>query len=402
MHADPPGTVARQTTLRARNLALVAGQVFASADPLARVDVANATGMTRSTASRLVDQLVAGHVLRELTPVTTNRRGRPAVPLAPSRHRFFALGVEINVAHLTVLLMDLTGEVLAQRGADGDHVGAPPAHVAGLLVPMLDECLAALPTDGVLVGVQVAVPGLVDQGRRTVLRAPNLGWRDVAFEELLDVERVPALAGVSSGLANEADCAALLAARDAPGRRARLGTFLHLSGEVGIGSAIVRDGRLRLGPHGWAGEIGHMCIDPAGPRCACGADGCLERYAGSRALVEGAGVTSLDALEAALRDDEPRATRTIDTAGRALGVAVANAANLLDITTIVLGGVLGRFADHFTPRIVAELDRRLLVRPYVQPTVESCARDRQAAAAGAAVMVLERVVEDPAAWMSSS
>ncbi|RRD46930.1 ROK family protein [Tessaracoccus sp. OH4464_COT-324] len=399
MQQAPQPIVARQAGLRSQNLALAASLVFASKRPVARVDVAKATGMTRSTASRLVDDLVAGGILIESDPIYSNKAGRPAVPLSPASRTYFGLGLEVNVSHLAARLIDLRGDLVAARDIAGDFVGSNPATVLAQVGDVALQCLAEIPAGGRLVGVQVAVPGLVDADTNHLLRAPNLRWGDVDVLRELAGNGLRAIAEAPSAVMNEADCAAILASREAPGRNADLDTFLYLSGEVGIGSALIIEGRLARGRRGWAGEIGHTCINPKGPRCSCGATGCLEQYAGTTALLRAAGARSAEELRTKLIDSDERALAALEAASQALSLAVANACNLLDVSTIILGGDLSTHADAYTPAILAELDQRLLTRPFTSPQVLSVLPDHAAPAMGAAFVAVERLIADPAHWV---
>jgi len=397
-HFDPTAGVARQGSLRASNLSLVARHVFASDTAPARADVAKATGMTRSTASRMVDELVAAGILSESSPLPSTRRGRPATPLHPRGGTLMALGLEINVGHSAARLVDLAGTVVAAADATGDNVGRSPAEALAHVAGLARECLAHLPVDATLVGVQLAVPGLVDAASHMVLRAPNLGWHDVDPRPLLRDGGLPEVDEVDYGVANEADCAAIFVGHERPGRPGGLDAFLYLSGEVGIGSALVINGSVSLGTRGWAGEIGHTCIDPDGPQCGCGATGCLERYAGTRALTEMVGVATIEEVRQAYLDGVPAAVDAVRAAGRALGLALANAGNLLDITTVVLGGDLAVLIEEYRPLVQQELDIRLLARPFTEPKLLAATPDHAAPAFGAAYVALERVLEDPAHW----
>ena len=109
------------------------------------------------------------------------------------------------------------------------------------------------------------------------------------------------MGGLVPRIGNEADLAARTVAESAPGRPGDLSDFIYLSGEIGIGGAVVVDGRGMAGRHGWAGEIGHVSVDPDGPACPCGSTGCLERYAGKDAILSAAG------LAASVRSGRPRA-----------------------------------------------------------------------------------------------
>lgn len=86
-------------------------------------------------------------------------------------------------------------------------------------------------------------------------------------------------------MVNEADASAYSVLYKNPGQIGGTSDFLYLSAGVGVGAALIYEGRLFSGQHGWAGEIGHMCVDTAGPKCSCGSNGCLEQYAGLDAML---------------------------------------------------------------------------------------------------------------------
>jgi len=389
---------ATQASLRERNLALVLTQVAAWDTPTSRADVAALTGLTRSTVSRLVDELVAGGLVDEGEPITGGQRGRPAVPLAPASGTLVGLGLEVNVWHVAASVVDLRGQLLADRIVEGDFVGSDPAEVLAQAASVGIACLGEARTEHPqlrLAGVQLALPGLVDGA--TLLRAPNLGWRDVS--PLGSLREALAASGWDPGehlwAANEADCAALTVLQGS-----KHDDLLYVSGEVGIGSAAVVNGGVMTGRHGWAGELGHVCVNDTGPRCGCGSHGCLEVYAGRRALVEAAGVDSLEALVDALRAGDPRALSAVESAGHALAVAVSAALNLLDLPRVVLGGHLALVAEWLTPTLTRELNERVLSAPFSPPEVSTVSLDPAPAARGAALAVRQRVLSDPAAWMS--
>ncbi|HEY9482316.1 MAG TPA: ROK family protein, partial [Micromonosporaceae bacterium] len=242
-------------------------------------------------------------------------------------------------------------------------------------------------------GAALAVAGLV-QGH-LVRVAPNLAWHDVLVPSSLD--------GLGLLVDNEANFAALgeLAAVSAASAD-RSHSFLYVSGEVGIGAGLVLDGALVRGTNGFAGELGHVCVRPDGPRCGCGAYGCLEQYAGQDAIVRGALArpgTIADVAALALRNDA-RATAALDVAGHALGVALAGAVNMLDVTDVALGGVFASLATWLAPAVAAELDSRVLASRWSAPRVRSSALGGRAAVRGAAEAALEAVREHPARFVT--
>ncbi|NMR19279.1 ROK family transcriptional regulator [Cellulomonas fimi] len=393
---------ARQGSLREHNLQVVLARVVDADPPPSRADIAAATGLTRSAVSALVDRLITAGLVAELAPVPPQRAGRPAVPLVPARRAFAALGAEVNVDYVGVLALDLAGDVLARRQVWGDFRGSDPVTVLARLAAVVEELLAELvaePAPGGpprIAGMGLALPGLVDRVTGPLRLAPNLGWRDVDVVAILGTHAP--LTGIAIGLANEANLAARAEARTAGADR----SFLYVSGEVGIGAAIVLDGEVFFGQHGWSGELGHTVVDPAGPRCSCGSTGCLEQYAGKDALLRSAGLDvalPIEALRAAAHAGDPGAVAALATGGRALGIAIANFVNLVDVEQIVLGGIYAPLVDHLAPLVTEELGTRVLAAPWKQAGVRAARSRQDAAMTGAALTVLSTILTDPAAWV---
>jgi len=395
---------ADQRSVRSHNLALALGEVAGAASPVSRADIATATGMTRATASSLVETLLAAGMVTELAPRTGPQGGRPATGLTLSGDGPAALGLEINVDYIAACVLRLTGTLQHRETVERDKAGGDPIASAAMLGRLAARVVAAAEADGLrLAGAALAVPGLVDGGG--VLRlAPNLGWRDVDFHEL--VQRQPALADLLLTVDNEANLAALAELATAP----QDGSFLHVSGEIGIGAGIVVDGALYRGRHGWSGELGHVSIHPSGPKCSCGARGCLEQYAGQNAILRAAGLQPARGTSAG---GDGALARLVHEAGRgntqvlnalarasvALGVAVSTALNLLDVDHVVLGGIYAPLFPWIAPEVERQIRRRVLFSQWDPPTVRRSALGADAAVVGAARSVLQGVLGDPGAYL---
>jgi predicted NBD/HSP70 family sugar kinase len=381
---------------RATNLARTLGAALAAATPQTRADLAVTTSTTRATASRLVDDLVAGGLLQEQVRPDDARRppGRPGTPLAPGRG-VAALGLQVDVDRVAAVVVDLAGEVRAEHVQPGDHRASRPAPVLARLARLAHRALDdARGLD--LVGAGLALPGLVGAGP-TLLRAPNLGWSGVDLGRLpppLDGDLAPAVG-------NEADLAALTVAYAAPGRPGDLADFVYLSGSTGIGGAVVVDGRPVVGRHGWAGEVGHVTVDPDGPVCACGSTGCLELYAGARALASAAGLAGPVAsaeLARLVEAGDASAVAAVEGAARALGIALSTVVNVLDVPVVVLGGHLRELGEQLRPALERTLSQRVLSASWAPPRVVVAERHPLAPAVGAALGRLQALVADPQPW----
>ncbi len=374
----PARGAAGQHTVRRHNLALVLREV-AGPEPVSRAAVAARTGLTRGTVSSLVEELIAAGLVTELA-AARGAPGRPASPLRLDPSGPAGLGVEIGVDTVAACVVDLTGTVRASRVVPSGHRDDVPAAGLGTAAKLAAEVVAE--TGLTLAGAAVALPGVV--GADGVLeRAPNLPrWVDVAVGDELGAR----LGGLTVRAGNEADLAALaeLWAGGPP-------DAVHVSGGVGVGAGILLGGVLFRGASGRAGEIGHVVVDPDGPACHCGGRGCLETAAGLEALLRTSGAADLDALVAA------RPPAALAAAGRALGVALAGAINLLDVPAVVLGGIYPRCGPALLDAVRAELAVRVVSRPAV--AVRYAALGADAALRGAAAAVVHDVLADPGGAM---
>lgn len=180
---------------------------------------------------------------------------------------------------------------------------------------------------------------------------------------------------------------------------------MHVSAEIGIGAALVVDGRLFRGARGFAGELGHVPVHPTGPRCSCGARGCLEQYAGEEAVLRAAGIAperpdALKALQAAASQGDPAALKALAAAGAAFGIALSGAVNLLDPQAVVLGGTLASLAPWLRSAVERELGRRVTDRQWRADAVRVSRLGREGVLLGAAYSVVRAVLDDPQALRS--
>ncbi|MFI8082660.1 ROK family protein [Kitasatospora sp. NPDC086009] len=388
---------ASQQGMRRANLALVLG-VIARA-PRSRAEVAAESGLTRAAVSSLAEELIAARLVVEEGPAAPSGKvGRPGTALGLNPEGPAGLGAEIGVEHLGACVVDLRGEVRAWHRQEIRNRDRRPAAVMADLAELLRRAVV----DAGLrpAGLMLAVPGLVGDGDGVLQRAANLGWQDVP----LAAELRPALrAAGAQGLAElpvEAENEANLGGLAELWLGGAADHFLHVSAEAGVGSAIVVGGRLMRGAHGYAGELGHVPVHPDGPRCACGAHGCLEQYAGEAAVLRAAGLegvrgdwVALLAERAGAGDEEVRGA--LDGAGSALGIASAGAVNLLDPAEVVLGGGYARLAPWLLPGMRAELAARVTVRPWTEERLTVSRLGRRGPLLGAAVGVVRAIVADP-------
>ncbi len=388
---------ATQATLRSSNLRTVLGLVLAAQRPLSRAGVSALTGMTRSTASRLVDELVAGGLLEEGDPLR-GALGRPAVPLTAARGTTAALGLQLNAARTGARLVDLSGSVVAEAVDEHLPASSGPDDALAHLRSLVDTVLDRAPEGVNVVGGALSLPGVVDCDRQRVLVAPHLGWSDIQLGRLAQ----EVLPGLPVQVRSEAHHAARAVLEPRPGGVGEVSDAIVVYGDVGLGAALVLDGVVRGQGHGFAGGLGHVPVRPDGPLCPCGARGCLEMYAGRPALAERAGLgpgTSAGELAALAREGHEGALTALAEAGEALGTVLAPALTLTGTGALVIAGELGRLTDALRPHLQESVQARVVAGGAPLRVLQ--AADDLLALTGGAVSMLRPVVEDPAAYLGT-
>ena len=401
---------ARQDALRPHNLALVL-QHIAGGDPVSRARIAAATGLTKTTVSSLVDDLVSARLVVELGPEARGEIGRPGSALALDPSGYAGIGLEINVDYIAVCLANLVGEVRYLRTRARDNRSQSPAKVLGRAVRMIGTALARAEAARLTVaGLAVAVPGPVETDSGLLRLAPNLGWVDVPVAGIL----ADRLAGHDLAVVvdNEANLAAL--GELWFGGHHDLADFIHVSGEIGVGGGVVLSEELFRGVRGFAGEIGHVVVQPDGPRCRCGARGCLEQVAGQEAILRAAGLTgavgtsigqpggSVAELLARARAGDPATLRAVESAGRALGIGLSATVNVVDPSTVVLGGLYAALEPWLRGPLLEELSERAITHRWSPVRLLASRLGPDAAVRGAAGVVVKRVLSEPAAVFRAS
>ncbi|MFF7200041.1 ROK family protein [Streptomyces sp. NPDC008141] len=399
---------ADRDTVRRHNLSLVLRAVR-EAGEVTRAGVSARVGLTRAAISSLVEQLLESGFLSESGKTFSGQAGRPGTVLKVARTGVAGIGVEINVDYVSVCVVDLAGTDRVRLVEHLDNRGAPPARVLARAAGIAARALtSAVEQQLQPVGAALALPGLVAAG--TVRQAPNLGWSQVAAE----LPFADALAALRPGLPalpvrseNEANLAAL--AELWFGGLGAMRTFLYLTGEIGVGGALVLNGELLRGAHGFAGEIGHVVVAPDGPECRCGSRGCLEQYAGQSALLRAAGIDETNGavavaeLERRARAGEAAALTALERAGSMLGRVLSGAVNLFDPDAVVLGGIYRPLVPWLAPPAGAELGGRVVSGLWPEGGDRLRASSPAAdAARGAAALVVQDVLTDPVAYAITS
>ena len=389
----------RSESVRRANLSAIVRELHLRG-ALSRSELVAWTGLTRSAIRSLVGDLVVGDFVVEAGAVRLGTPGRPSPQVGLVADRIVVIALEIAVDSLAVAIVGLGGQVHWKERVDRPRAHSSVDDIVNDLADLVARARTRQPSVNAPIGVGVAVAGLVRPADGVVAVGPNLGWIDVPLGE-----RLTSALGldIPIAIANEADLGALAEMRRGAARGAD--DVLYVHGEVGVGGGIIVGGRPLSGISGFAGEIGHMPINPDGRSCRCGSVGCWETEIGERALLERAGYPleggrmSVSALIEDAADGRLESLAALDVVGRWLGVGLAGLVNVLNPRIVVLGGLFSPAFPYLMPSMTAALEARALVATRSLVSVVPAYLGVDAPLLGAAELAFEPLLVDPVAWI---
>ncbi|MGI4830709.1 MAG: ROK family transcriptional regulator, partial [Janthinobacterium lividum] len=240
--------------------------------PIARVDLARASGLQNSTVSSIVEQLMSEGWIREGEALKTPRGRRPTQ--ISLNDNLAMLVADIHPERAVLGVVDLNGQLLAQQEIRLTRTVETSVDVLGDALTVLRE---AHP-ERTFMGLGVCIPGRVNRETGLLVMAPNLQWKDYNIRAAL-AERL----GMTVELENDANACLLSELWFGHLDGVRNAVLLAIS--EGVGASLLADSHLISGRMGLAGEFGHICVVPNGPACGCGRSGCWEVVASSNAAL---------------------------------------------------------------------------------------------------------------------
>lgn len=360
---------------------------------LSRADLAAAVGLTKSTVSLLVRELVDEGWFSESDLVSTGSLGRRPTPLHIDRKRLALLGAEFGIGQARIVAINLVGEVLERADVEYEDA-SDAASCFKLVAKSLIRLAKRVAVDGrSILGLGVGLHGGVDENSGVLHYAPNLGWRDIDAPGLLKKQfQGSLLADVPLFVQNEADVAAL--AEFEFGDQSSVDPLVYLSIGHGVGAGVIVRDRLLTGFRGFAGEVGHTILQAGGPRCSCGRSGCADALIGLGALLskmkpgdKSGSFAELTTLFAKAQAGDGATCHAVNDAGKFLGVLLNNIWVAFDPMRIVLGGAALQFGDTFLKPALEVFKEYADAAQLPAPTVTLSRYGSDAVAIGAAALV---------------
>ena len=378
--------------LRGNNLRAVTG-LLASGGPQSRADLARGSGLSRTTVSSLVTELLENGLVVETSERGTPYKGgsgRPPLLVALALRPGGVAGVDIGHGHVRVAVSDRSARILAEADVvtDADPQGGATLDLAADLVRRVSE-EAGIPAAELLV-VGLCVPSPINRRSARVDQAVLPGWN-----ELAPADELGRRLGLPVVLDNDANLGAMAEHQHGAARGTTDVVYVKLAS--GVGAGLVLGGRLHRGVAGLAGEIGHVLSREHGDVCRCGSRGCLETEVSTSRLlnllrpVYGVGL-DLHGLLALDARGEPAVRRVLTDAGQTVGRVLAGICTTLNPGMIVVGGSLGA-SPTLVESIRAGVDRYARPEAAASVTVVSGRFGGRAEVMGALALAIGRAAE---------
>ena len=388
-------------SIRVQHRRLLLGLLWSQAEG-SRAELARSTGLSRSTVSAIVSELLDTGLVHE-TRAGASTGGRRPIILAFRDDAAQLIGVDLGASHVSVARSDLRLRIAGQRFARHDVRDAPWGALA-LVERLVRELLEEVGGVNSLIGIGVAAPSPIDPrrpGRRSHSVVPR--WRGIDLVEVLG-----AAFGRPVFVDNDANAGALAELWWGAGRSG--GDLAFVKVATGVGAGLVLGGELFRGTAGIEGEIGHLTVDPQGPECLCGLRGCLVTFVGRAALIETVrkrrdafrssplhvDPITLEGIVRAALDGDPLGQEIIEEAGRILGVGVASLLNVLNPGRVVLSGELVEAGELLLSPLRQTVRSRALAESIAHVDIDRSTLGPKGVVMGAATLVLQAALAEPA------
>jgi glucokinase-like ROK family protein len=399
---------ADQALVRELNLSLVLRFIHNEA-PVSRSQIAQATGLNKSTVSSLVEDLLQRQLVHE-TGTNSVGTGRPATLLETNPQAGGIIGIELGVDFITIALTDFTGNILWRQFADINSNDAQDKTIARIL-ELTDKAIDVCKDHGLyLLGLGLSVPGTADSEKGVLVFAPNLQWRNVPFRKIF-LDHI----GLNIYVENDANAAAI--AEHLFGVARQSDDFIFVVVGIGIGGGLFLNGNLYRGKNGFAGEVGHTPIvaEPYQNPCHCGNLGCWETYANQGSLIKRIQARlesnresiipeimakqdsplSISIIKQAADERDKEALEALEEIGTSLGLGFASLIDIFNPEKIILGGTLSNVGKYLLPSIKKTATQHSLSDVSPKADILLSAFETDAILIGAISIVVDDILSNP-------
>ena len=377
-------SAADQTFIRERNLSSVLRYIFFSSAPVFRAQLAERIGLNKSTVSSLVQELMERNLLHEIGMNSVGNLGRPATLLEINPQAGFIIGVDLGLEFISIMVADFNGKAVWQRQIPINSIKSQEDSIAKTNELIREAMAVCEEKNNRILGLGVAVPGMVEPSEGMLVYAPHLNWHNVPLKKIFSESTQQKVIFIE----NDANAAAIGEHLYGVARETK--DFIFVFVGIGIGSGLFLNGELYSGRNGYAGEIGHLPIiaEPFQNQCDCGNLGCWETYANQNSFIkriqdrletkqdtiisslieEQNAPLSISILKQAADADDSVSLEIFTEAGEAIGIGIAGLINIFNPDKVIVGGPMSIYGDHLLPAISASVKKHSM--PVLNQDVE--------------------------------
>lgn len=343
--------------------------------PVSRASIAHATGLSPTTVSSLVDELISENMVEETGMGKLSGSGRKPILLAVKRDGGCVAAVEIRDGGFNLEVFNLEGASVLYCSREITDYG----DIGNIIA---DEVLEKCREFGRLLGICVGVPGVIDKKTKRVLSTLIPITRDNDFFNVIRT-RFP---DMKVKLGNESSFCAYIEKT----QKKEIHSLVYIDINIGIGAGIILDDRIFTGAFGNAGEFGHVSVDINGEKCKCGNFGCLEGLANVPAICKAAGVSKLTEIDTT----DEKSIERLRGVCRYIASGINNIINMINPEAVVIGGEISYLGKPFLEEIKKELAPIMFAADMERFSLEFSSVDGNPVTRGAGRYLLDRIFED--------
>lgn len=380
---------------------LILKSVYKEGD-ISRLDISRRTGLSTATVSRLVDLLIQDQLLDERQPIASVK-GRPMRPVFFNGKQHFLIGIDLGTTYIRGVLTNLSFEKIKEVEVVTEYQKEPEYVLNKVVQVILSLANTNLVDPSRIIGVGMAVAGIINMSTGIVEYSPAFNWRNIELKNFMEshvpypvyfdnVNRAMALGELTFGVGPKFD------------------DLICINVGYGIGAGIVIGKKLFYGTDGMAGEFGHIPVrGDEQISCTCGKKNCLTAYASGEAIAKRARMalqSDSSSLLHAIPAEELEAKHVSDAAGRGdqlaiqvfteamgyLGRAISGLLNIFNPQAIVLGGGVSLSGPIFWDTLKPVIDENVFDHRSTKYQILPASHSGQSAIYGALAMVLQEIL----------
>lgn len=346
--------------MKSINRSMILNKIRTNA-PISRAQIAKDTKLTPPTVSNNVKELIEQGFVKE-SELGESQGGRKPTMLLINQKAFYIIGVDVGPKLIKCILTDLMGEIVIRKSTKLTKPITNDEFLAILNTIIHDVINEAASKRDKIIGIGVAMHGVVDIETGVSIVAPNLGLRNIPIKEVLENE-------FDLDVFVENDVRAMALGEAWFGNHGDLTSMMVVNFGRGVGAGLVSSGELYHGANDIAGEVGHMTIDIYGDVCDCGNRGCFQTLASGEAVAERAREeieknTTLPVLGETVYElakaGNPACVKVLEDTGTVIGIGLTNLIHVVNPGKIILGGGLMNASEFILPKVLESVEKRAL------------------------------------------